>query len=157
MSALEIAGLKVKKGTRAKGNLKVGPYFPHSRAHIRRFILVPFTVVRGARKGPTLCITAGCHATEYSGIDAAIRLTREIDPKDLKGTIVVIPLVNVPGFYERNYINPIDGKNLQGLYPGEQGGGVPVYRCQRSVDFEDLERHHIGGGLRDRPAWWRPT
>ena len=167
MSALEIAGLKVKKGTRAKGNLKVGPYFPHSRAHIRRFILVPFTVVRGARKGPTLCITAGCHATEYSGIDAAIRLTREIDPKDLKGTMDVIPLVNVPGFYERNYINPIDGKNLQGLYPGiprenrgeaYQSTGVSDLLTSKIWNDIILEGDYVidlhGGDLPETPIWY---
>jgi predicted deacylase len=113
-----VNGLEIKKGSKVKGRLKVGPYFPHKRAHLRRWVMIPYTVIRGREDGSVLCITAGCHPTEYSGIDAAIRLTREIDPKELTGTLIVVPLVNVPGFYERTYINPIDGKNLQGLYPG---------------------------------------
>jgi predicted deacylase len=120
MDLMKIGGLEVKKGIRIRGNLRVGSYFYHKRAHLRRWVLIPFTVIRGIEDGPTLCVTAGCHPNECSGIDAAIRLTREIKPRELKGTLVVIPVVNTPGFWERAYINPIDGKNLQGLYPGTE-------------------------------------
>ena len=118
LSEVEICGLKIEQGTKTGGNLLVGPYFYHNRAHIRRWLPIPFSVIRGTEDGPTLCIIAGVHPTEYAGIDAAIRLVREIKPKDLKGMLVVVPVVNIPGFWERNYINPIDGKNLANLYPG---------------------------------------
>ena len=112
MSIIESGGLLVERCTKVKGTLKVGPYFPHNKAHLRQWVLIPFTIIRGAKDGVTLCITAGCHATEYAGIDAAIRLSRDTLTENLKGNIIIVSLVNVPGFYERNYINPIDGKNL---------------------------------------------
>lgn len=141
MSILEIGGLRVGPGTKVKGSLKVGPYFYHKRAHERRWLLIPFTVIRGVKDGPTLCVTAGCHPTEYSGIDAAIRLTREIKPENLKGTLLVVPVVNIPGFWERNYINPIDGKNIQGLYPGVDR--ISRGEATQSTDISDLMAYKV--------------
>lgn len=83
---------------------------------------IPFTVSRGADDGPTLCITAGVHPTEYVNIAGAIRLFNEVDPKKLKGTLVVVPVVNILGFKQREYVNPIDGLNLQGQWPGKDIG-----------------------------------
>lgn len=166
MSELEIGGLKVEPMTKAKGSLRVGPYFYHNRAHIRRWVLIPFTVIRGTKDGPTLCVFAGSHPTEYAGIDAAIRLTREIKPEDLRGTLVVTPVVNTPGFYERNYINPIDGKNIQGLYPGIER--VSRGEAVQSTEISDLMAYKVfheivmkanyvldfhGGDLHETETW----
>lgn len=117
-STLEIGGLKVESGSRSIGMLNVGPYFPHRRAHIRKFVRIPFAVVNGADDGPIFCVTAGLHPTEYGGISAAIRLSKDVEPKDLKGALVIIPVVNIPAYDERSYICPIDGVNPQGIFPG---------------------------------------
>ncbi|TMB91301.1 MAG: succinylglutamate desuccinylase, partial [Chloroflexi bacterium] len=70
-----------------------------------------------------ILITAGIHAAEYTGIEAAIRLGRTIDPSEVRGTIVIIPLLNRPGFYERSiYVNPEDNDNLNRLFPGDPKG-----------------------------------
>ena len=123
-SNIEIAGLEVKRGTKRRGYLRVGPYFYHKRAYIRRFVLIPITIINGSDKGPVLVQTAGTHPTEYSGIDATIKLSNTIKPEELKGTVITVPCINTPGFYERTYINPIDGKNIQGLYPGKLKGTI---------------------------------
>jgi predicted deacylase len=83
----------------------------------------PYLAIAGREPGPTVLITAGIHAAEYTGIEAAIRLGRTIEPGDVRGTIVVIPLLNRPGFYERSiYTNPEDGDNLNRLFPGRPDG-----------------------------------
>lgn len=69
-SKYEIAGLKLHPGTKQRSYLRVGPYFYHNRAHLRRWLVIPFTLIRGIENGPMLTITAGCHPTEYAGIDA---------------------------------------------------------------------------------------
>jgi len=120
----EIAGLKVEPGTKQKGSLRIGPYWLHPREYIRHYVLMPFTVIRGAKDGPMLVQTAGCHPTEYAGIDATIRLSNVVDAKELKGTFVTVPCVNVGGFFERTYLNPFDGRNIQGLYPGKADGTI---------------------------------
>ena len=130
-STFEIGGLKVESGSRSKGILRVGPYFYHKRAHIRKRISIPFTVVNGIDDGPVFCVTGGLHPTEYAGISAAIRLSNEVDPKDLKGAVVIVPVFNIPGYEERTYICPIDGVNLQGNFPGRPDGTISqliVYR-----------------------------
>ena len=123
-SKFEIAGLEVKPGTKQRGYLRVGPYFYHKRAYIRKFELIPFTVIRGSKDGPVLVQTACTHPTEYAGLDATIRLSKDLKPEDLKGTFIGVPLINTLGFYERTYINPIDGKNIQGIYPGKADGTI---------------------------------
>ena len=83
----------------------------------------PYIAMRGRSPGPTVLITAGIHAAEYTGIEAAIRLGRAIDPRTVRGTLVIVPLLNRPGFYERSiYVNPEDGDNLNRLFPGRADG-----------------------------------
>jgi predicted deacylase len=83
----------------------------------------PFIALAGLMTGPTVLITAGIHAAEYTGIEAAIRLGRAISPDSVRGTILILPLLNRPGFYERSiYVNPEDGDNLNRVFPGKSDG-----------------------------------
>jgi predicted deacylase len=83
----------------------------------------PYIAIGGLVAGPTVLITAGIHAAEYTGIEAAIRIGRTISPEAVRGTLVIIPLLNRPGFYERSiYVNPEDGDNLNRLFPGKPDG-----------------------------------
>ncbi|MDQ2914315.1 MAG: M14 family metallopeptidase, partial [Chloroflexota bacterium] len=83
----------------------------------------PYIAIAGLMAGPTVLITAGIHAAEYTGIEAAIRLGRTITPDAVRGTILILPLLNRPGFYERSiYVNPEDGDNLNRLFPGKPDG-----------------------------------
>ena len=43
----------------------------------------PYVAIRGKRDGASVLITAGIHAAEYTGIEAAIRLGRTIDPSEV--------------------------------------------------------------------------
>lgn len=83
---------------------------------------IPQIVVKGAREGPTLLVTAGVHGAEYASIEAAVRLA-QIDPGTVSGTLVVLPIVNQPSFAARSiYVNPLDGKNLNRVFPGRADG-----------------------------------
>ena len=83
----------------------------------------PYIAIAGLMAGPTVLITAGIHAAEYTGIEAAIRLGRTIAADAVRGTILIIPLLNRPGFYERSiYVNPEDNDNLNRLFPGKPDG-----------------------------------
>lgn len=124
MSVIEVAGLKVEPGTTQHGFIIVAERALHN-------IQIPFTVINGAKTGPTLCVTAAAHGTEYAGIEAAIRLRTRIEPQELTGCLIVLPVVNVPAFQERTYVCPIDDAarsatnlNLQGNWPGVADGSV---------------------------------
>ncbi len=83
----------------------------------------PYIAIAGATSGPTVLITAGIHAAEYTGTLAAIRLGRAIEVSAVRGTILILPLLNRPGFFERSiYVNPEDNDNLNRLFPGDPNG-----------------------------------
>lgn len=86
---------------------------------------LPIYVVQGEKPGPTLCLTAGVHGTEYPGIEAALRLYYEVDPKALAGRIIGCPFCNFSSFRERSmFVNPLDGKNLNYVFPGRPDGTI---------------------------------
>jgi len=83
----------------------------------------PYIAIVGREAGPKVLITAGIHAAEYTGTLAAIRLSRMIGPAEVRGTLVILPLLNRPGFFERSiYVNPEDNDNLNRLFPGDPKG-----------------------------------
>ena len=107
----------------------------------------PYIAIAGTVSGPTVLVTAGIHAAEYTGIEAAIRLGRDTAPEHVRGTVLVIPLLNRPGFYERSiYVNPEDGDNLNRVFPGDPRGTWGerfahrllteiVTRCEYAIDL----------------------
>jgi uncharacterized protein len=87
----------------------------------------------GARDGPRLCILAGIHGCEYSSIAAAVRVMRGLDVGSLAGSVVAVPIVNLPAFRTRTpFVSPGDGKNLNRCFPGDPDG-----------TFSDQLAHHV--------------
>src|ERR671932_218745 len=83
----------------------------------------PYFGIVGPGPGLTFLLTAGIHAAEYTGTLAALRLARQVQPEHVRGSIVIIPLLNRPGFFERSvYVNPEDGQNLNRAFPGKPDG-----------------------------------
>ncbi|MDP5202039.1 succinylglutamate desuccinylase/aspartoacylase family protein [Flavobacterium sp. DG2-3] len=86
---------------------------------------MPVTIISGKEKGPVFTIIAGIHGYEYPPISAVQELLKEIDPKKLKGTLVVVPIANIGSFYKRTpFVNPLDGKNLNNTFPGSETGTI---------------------------------
>lgn len=83
----------------------------------------PYTVIRGAEDGPHLAVISGVHPAEYPAIEANIRFARDLDPRSLRGTVVSLPLIDVPAFLTRTpFVCPIDGKNPNRCMPGDPHG-----------------------------------
>lgn len=86
---------------------------------------IPVTILSGKEKGPVFTIIAGIHGFEYPPITAVQELIKEIDPKKLKGTLIVVPIANVGSFYKRTpFVNPSDHKNLNNAFPGSETGTI---------------------------------
>lgn len=84
---------------------------------------IPVVVVKGRQPDATLLITAGIHGSEYPGIEAAKELSNTINPKELQGTLIILPCINQRAFFERAaFVNPTDGKNLNRCFPGNPKG-----------------------------------
>jgi predicted deacylase len=83
----------------------------------------PYTVVRGAQEGLHLALISGVHPAEYPAIEANIRFTRNLDPATLRGTVVSLPIIDVPAFLPRTpFVCPIDEKNPNRFFPGDPTG-----------------------------------
>lgn len=83
----------------------------------------PVVTVTGANPGPTLLVGAGVHGGEYPAIEAVIRLSRELDPAALAGTIILMPVLNLPAFWNRTmFVCPVDGVNPNRAFPGDPAG-----------------------------------
>src|SRR5437763_6243677 len=101
---------------------KQSGYFTFDDALLGKYQWPYFGIV-GAEPGLTFLLTAGIHAAEYTGTLAALRIAHQVRPEHVQGSIVIIPLLNRPGFFERSvYVNPEDGENLNRAFPGKPDG-----------------------------------
>jgi predicted deacylase len=83
----------------------------------------PVTTITGAKAGPVLFINAGLHGGEYPPIETVIRLGRELDPAKIAGTVVLMPVLNLPAFWNRTmFVCPADGVNPNRVFPGDPNG-----------------------------------
>ncbi len=83
----------------------------------------PYVAVRGAADGPRLALLSGVHPAEYPAIEANIRVCRDLDPARLRGSVVALPIVDVPAFLPRTpFVCPIDQKNPNRFFPGDPKG-----------------------------------
>jgi len=86
-------------------------------------IRFPVGTVHGVEDGPTLVVLGGMHGSEYCGIEAAIRLYREVQPENLKGTLKVVMIYNLPAFQNNlGFLVPQDGINPGRTFPGDPNG-----------------------------------
>jgi predicted deacylase len=86
---------------------------------------LPVKVIKGKAEGPVFSIIAGIHGYEYPPIIAAQQIMAEIDPGKLKGTLIIVPIANTAAFFGRSvFYNPLDGKNLNRVFPGKPDGSI---------------------------------
>jgi predicted deacylase len=114
-----VGGITAASGTAASGTLRVAPRTGDTGTEI------PISIINGVKPGPVLALVAGTHGMEYAPIVALQRLRTAIDPKSLRGTIVLVHVANLPSFLARTiYYSPADGKNLNRVFPGKVDGSL---------------------------------
>ena len=125
---------------------------------------IPISIVRGTQSGPTLALIAGTHGSEVAPIVALQRVRAALDPASLRGTVLIVHVANMPSFLGRTiYYSPIDGKNLNRVYPGKADGTVSE-RIAFAITRDIIERAdylvdmHSGDGNESlRPyTYWSP-
>ncbi len=84
-------------------------------------VATPVLVVNGVQSGPVLCLTAAVHGDELNGIEMVRRVLYDLDPKQLKGTVVGVPIVNLLGFKRGSRYLP-DRRDLNRHFPGNPSG-----------------------------------
>ncbi|WP_027168437.1 N(2)-acetyl-L-2,4-diaminobutanoate deacetylase DoeB [Mesorhizobium sp. WSM3224] len=86
-------------------------------------VMIPVCVVRNG-KGSTALLTGGNHGDEYEGPLALYELARTLDPKNVTGTVIIVPAMNYPAFRAGTRTSPIDKGNMNRSFPGRPDGTV---------------------------------
>jgi uncharacterized protein len=126
---------------------------------------IPVVVVNGAKPGPVLALVTGAHGTEYVSVIAVEKLIVDLNPAEISGTVILIPLVNVASFEQKvPHVNPVDNKSMNRFYPGKADGTqtdrASFLITKQVVDRSDYLIDYHGGDLDEslRPyAYWGPT
>lgn len=84
---------------------------------------IPIAVIANG-SGPTLLFTAAAHGDEYEGPIALMDLARSINPDQVQGRILLLPALNLPAVATATRLSPIDGLNMNRIYPGRRDGTV---------------------------------
>lgn len=142
---LIFCGNPVGPGETAELRLRVG------ESYTAEPVSLPVTVVRGG-PGPTLFVTATVHGDELNGVGILRDLLNDTDFSGLRGTLIAVPVVNVPGFLVQDRRLP-DRRDLNRSFPGSPKGSL----TSRLADtlFREIIRQsdfgldlHTGGGER---------
>lgn len=114
-------------------------------------LVIPATIIQGAKPGGALALSAGVHSREYVGIQALTELAELLSAQDISGTVTILHACNYEGFVQRSAdVFAQDGKNLNRVFPGSVCGSITEQvaafleeRIIRTHDF--LVDLHSGG------------
>lgn len=147
---LELAGHRVAPGESADLRIKV------AESYTAEAVAVPVTVVRGGRRGPTLFLTATIHGDELNGVGIIRDLLNEEPFDELAGTLIAVPVANVPAFLNQDRRLP-DRRDLNRSFPGSARGSLTARLAhalfQEVVKRSDygLDLHTAGGDRSNYP------
>ncbi|MFD2738673.1 succinylglutamate desuccinylase/aspartoacylase family protein [Sulfitobacter aestuarii] len=141
----EIAGMIVAPGTSAEIDLPVSILPDHTPVHLS------VEVFHGKRPGPTMFVSAAVHGDEVIGVEIVRRLLRAPQLRSLRGTLLVVPVVNSFGFLNRSRYLP-DRRDLNRCFPGHPSGSLGarlafifmqevVLRCDFGIDLHSAAIH----------------
>ncbi len=113
---IQCGGAESVPGEIVRGKLIAGSLLDGSLIH------VPLLIAEGVKPGPTVWINACTHGEEYGGAAAITRFFQSLNLQQLSGTVVGVPVSNPPAFGARSRYSPLDGANLNRLFPGDVDG-----------------------------------
>lgn len=116
-AAFEIGGHSIAAGTRETVDLPVSVLSDHTP------VSMSVHVIHAKANGPTVFVSAGIHGDEVIGVEIVRRLLRAPNLKSLRGTLIVIPIVNAFGFINHSRYLP-DRRDLNRMFPGTPGGSL---------------------------------
>ncbi len=116
-SAFELGGIPIAPGTRRTVDLPVSVLSDHTP------VTMSVQVIHGRRPGPVMFVSAAVHGDEVIGVEIARRLLRAPQLDTMRGTLMVVPIVNAFGFLNNSRYMP-DRRDLNRVFPGSPGGSL---------------------------------
>ena len=146
-ASFEIASQAIEAGSRKTINIPVSTLSDHTP------VTLSAHVIHGGRDGPTMFISAGIHGDEVIGVEIVRRLLRAKNLKSLRGTLIVVPIVNTFGFLNHSRYLP-DRRDLNRCFPGSPNGSLAsrlahifmqeiVSRCTLGIDLHSAAIHRM--------------
>lgn len=118
MATLSVGTARVEAGQKGKGMIPVTD-LPGGRT-----LDIPVLVVNGAQPGPVLWVDGCIHGDEPEGPLAIHKVVAALDPQQMKGAFVGVPVMNVGAFEAAERGNPRDtfSYDMNRIYPGKPDG-----------------------------------
>lgn len=117
MREIIVNGIKVRPGQSLNIDIAIARLPTHT------LIDLPVFIRRGKEDGPVVLISGGVHGDEINGIVAVRRMLEDNLIQPLRGTVILMPLVNVYGFLSNSRTFP-DGRDLNRSFPGSKKGSL---------------------------------
>lgn len=144
-AAFEFGGHAIAPGAQMTVTLPVSTLPDHTPVGLQ------VQVLHGKRAGPTMFVSAAVHGDEVIGVEIVRRLLRAPQLSSLRGTLLVIPVVNSYGFMARSRYLP-DRRDLNRCFPGSPSGSLGsrlahiflndvVKRCDFGIDLHSAAIH----------------
>ena len=114
--SLKIGDISAKPGEVASGYVSVG------EMQDAQPLRLPLAIVNGKADGKVLYLQGASDGDELNGIEVIRRILKQVKPAKLKGAIIAVPVVNVPGFHAHEGHNPVDGLKMNRCFPGDKAG-----------------------------------
>ncbi len=115
--SFEIGKHSIAPGTRVTVDLPVSVLSDHTP------VTLSVHVVHGRRPGPVMFVSAAVHGDEVIGVEIARRLLNAPNLNNMRGTLLVIPIVNAFGFLNHSRYLP-DRRDLNRTFPGSVRGSL---------------------------------
>jgi predicted deacylase len=90
-----------------------------SETYMGDAVRMPVTIVNGAKAGPSVFLSAAAHGDELNGVEVVREVAQEWDHDELAGTLVCLPVLNVPAFIAQERYLPIYDRDLNRSFPGQ--------------------------------------
>ena len=124
---IKIGEVEVPPGYRTQVDLPIADLSIHVP------ITMPVHVINGIRDGPVLFVSAAIHGDEINGVEIIRRMMKLGALRRLKGAVIAVPIVNVPGFLNLSRYLP-DRRDLNRSFPGSPRGSLAARLANMFLD-----------------------
>lgn len=142
-----IGGIEIGPGERKLVDLPVSKLSNHTP------VALPVHALHGVEQGPAMFVLAAIHGDELNGVEIIRRLLRTLEPGNIRGTLLCVPVVNAYGFIGRSRYLP-DRRDLNRAFPGSTSGSLAarlahivmteiVHRCEIGIDLHSAAIHRV--------------
>ena len=113
-----------------------------SESYSSMTVEIQLQIRRAVEDGPVVFVTAALHGDEINGCGAVRQLIQDDDFQLLKGTVVLIPVLNLPAFDRHSRYLP-DRRDLNRSFPGSTDGSL-ASRMAHTIFTEIVKRCDYG-------------